>query len=292
MNFKRITRLIIISSIFAGSFIAGKYAMRELDPFAATLTRYVFAVAALSALILKYGKSSLKIAPKDTFKMILLGLSGVVGYHYFFFKSLMYTQSTNSAVIHATTPILTGFLAAIFLKERLTAKSYSGIFLAFAGVLILITRANYRTLTEMNFNIGELYMLVAVICASIYFLLIKSFSKKYSSFTLTYYAALCGTLMLPFTNLNNGFVSQTLHMSTHAWLSIIYMGIVASGMAYYLFNVSIFEIGPTKTASSVYSIVPIFTAVLAYRFFADKITLSLILRQVARVRLTGYPSLS
>ncbi|MCH8956367.1 DMT family transporter [candidate division KSB1 bacterium] len=96
--------------------------------------------------------------------------------------------------------------------------------------------------------------------------------KKHTSFTLTYYAILFGVILLLPLTLSEGFVQQIQTMSPSVILAILYMGIFASGFGYLFYNLSIKEIGATKTASFVYSLVPVFVAVLALLFFNESIT--------------------
>ena len=58
------------------------------------------------------------------------------------------------------------------------------------------------------------------------------------------------------------------------------MGIGASGLGYLLYNMSIREIGPTRTASFVYSVVAVLVAILAFLFFAEAITAIMIVAAV------------
>ncbi len=61
-------------------------------------------------------------------------------------------------------------------------------------------------------------------------------------------------------------------ISRASLLSVIYMGICGSGLGYLLYNLSIREIGPTRTSSFVYSVIPLIVAVLALLFFQQPIT--------------------
>ena len=125
---------------FAGSFVAGKYAIMDLGPLTATFLRYIVALAFLSCLIPHYGTSCLRISRRDIVLMALLGLSGIVGYHFFFFSSLGQTEVANTAIINALSPVVTGILAAVFIRERLSRTNYLGVVIATAGVIVLVTR--------------------------------------------------------------------------------------------------------------------------------------------------------
>ena len=88
---KKIYLPLITALLFSGSFVAAKYTTLDLGPLTTTFLRYVIALLFLSGLIFVYRPDSLKIRKQDLFKIILLGLFGIIGYHFFFFSSLKYT---------------------------------------------------------------------------------------------------------------------------------------------------------------------------------------------------------
>ena len=130
--------------LFAGSFIAGKYTTIDLGPLTTSLLRYVIAILFLLVMAVSGRRSALRVQRTDLIWFILLGLFGVVGYHYFFFSALRYTEVANTAIIHAMNPIVTGLMAAVFIRERLSVRNYLGIVLAVAGVITLITKADLK----------------------------------------------------------------------------------------------------------------------------------------------------
>jgi len=69
-------------------------------------------------------------------------------------------------------------------------------------------------------------------------------------------------------------------MSTSSVIAILYMGIAGSGLGYLTFNLSVKSLGATRTSSLVYSIIPIVVAALAYLFFAEPVTLAMLLSTV------------
>lgn len=251
--------------LFAGSFIAGKYTTVELGPLTTSLLRYVIALGVLGLFICRSDRptKSLTVACSDWGAMVLLGLFGVVGYHYFFFTSLRYTATANTAIINAFNPVLTGIMAALFIGERLTRRQYAGIVVALLGVLTLLTRGQITTLLTLQLNRGDGLMLCAVLCWVVYSLIIKQLSQRYSGLTITFYAAVAGVGQLLVLASLERWWQHLATLSLPSLLSILYMGVAASGIAYLLFNLSIQRVGPTRTASVVYSLVPIFVAALA-----------------------------
>ena len=276
----RVLLPLMTSVLFSGSYIAGKYTTLDLGPLTTTLLRYFIALLFLSSLLLHYKGSALILRRRDIVPALLLGLFGIVGYHYFFFLSLRYTEVANTAIINALSPVLTSVAAAIVIKERLSRGNYAGVLVAFLGVLILLSRGDIDTILAFRFNKGDLLMLLSVACWVVYALLIRTMLDRYSGFTLTFYATLFGVLMLLFLAPQEAPLGEIQKISRASLLSVIYMGICGSGLGYLLYNLGIREIGPTRTSSFVYSVIPLIVAVLALLFFQQPITLIMIASMV------------
>ncbi len=207
----------------------------------------------------------------------MLGLTGVVGYHYFFFLSLRFTEVANTAIINASSPVATGLSAAMILRERLAPQNYLGIAISCSGVLLLLTKGDLAQLLALDFNRGDLLMFCAVLSWVAYSLLVKRLLTKYSGFTLTYFAAAFGVVVLVPLAIGEGLAGQLEEVSSATWGAVLYMGTGASGMGYLFYNFSIERLGPTRTSGLVYSFVPIFVAALAWSFFDEPVTRNMIL---------------
>jgi len=279
---KKIWLPLLTAICFAGSFVAGKYTTYDLTPLTTTLLRYIVALLFLGIFLIGR-KSTLRVSLKqDLFYFVFLGLFGIVGYHFFFFTSLYYTSVANTAIINAAGPIVTGLMAAAFIKEKLTLRNYIGITGAVGGVLLLISQNRPQTVGPetvfwSDLNIGDLLMLLAVISWAAYGIIIKKLISRYSGLTLTFYAFAFGVLELLLLTIFENPIEQARTMSLASLISILYMGIFASAVGIWLYNLSIEAIGPTRTSSVVYSLVPIFTAILAGQFFAEPITAVMII---------------
>ena len=263
------------SLLFAGSFVAGKYTTSEMGPLLITLLRYVIASAFLGLLVWQKQDIGPRISAAsvaDKICLFLLGTTGVVGYHFFFFSSLRYTAVANSAIINAFNPVVIGFLAAVILKEKLAVQNYLGGAIAILGVLILLTNGNLATLLQLRFNSGDLLMLCAVLCWACYSILLRHLGRQYSGLAMSYYGALFGVAQLSLLVIPELKAAGLPTLSLGSILGVVYMGIGASGIGYLLFIISTRRIGPTKSTSIVYSGVPVWVALLAWVFFAEPVT--------------------
>ncbi len=261
------------SVLFSGSYVSAQFTTQDLGPLTTSLLRYAVALVFLICLLPRVKTASLKIHKKDVMRFCLLGLSGIVGYHYFFLLALRNTVVANTAIINATSPILTGVMAALFIGERLNRKNYTGVLIAFAGVIILLSHGKLQNVAGLNINKGDAIMLLAVLSWVVYALTVKSLIQRYSGYTITFYATLTGVVLLLFLAMSEDVASQIRTISTASILAVVYMGVFASGLGYLAYNLSIREIGPTRTSSFVYSLVPVLVAILAFLFFLQPISI-------------------
>jgi drug/metabolite transporter (DMT)-like permease len=102
--------------------------------------------------------------------------------------------------------------------------------------------------------------------------MIRTLLDRYSGFTLTFYATLFGVLILLLIAPQEAPLESIQDISRASLLAVVYMGVCGSGLGYLLYNLSIREIGPTRTSSFVYSVIPLIVAVLAFVFFDQAIT--------------------
>ena len=269
---QRIVFPLITSLLFSGSYIAGQYTTVDLDPLTTTLARFSIALVFLLLLAGHYRLGGLKISLRDIPAMMLLGVTGIVAYHYFFFLSLRFTDVANTAIINALSPVVTALAAAILIHEWLSRKNYLGMGVCFLAVLALLCDADPRRLFSWDLNRGDLFMLAAVGSWTIYAIGVKRLSARYSSYTLTFYATLFGVgCLLVLVPLDEAVAR--LKQSTLATIyAVLYMGVFGSGIGYLTYNLSVRHIGATRTSSFVYSVIPILVALFAWGVFGQGIT--------------------
>ncbi len=279
MKSKALLLPVAVSLLFSGSYIAAKFTVSDLGPLTTSFLRYAAALVFLCMLLVRQ-KSALHIRKQDIPRFIGLGLSGIVGYHVFFLLAIRHTAVANTAIINASSPVITGTAAALILGERLRRSNYAGIALAFLGVVILLTRGSWSNLSSLAINTGDAFMLLAVLSWTVYALLVKILCGRYSGLTITFYASLFGAAALLPLGLAEGAAGQIASISAASFWAILYMGLGASGLGYLLYNLSIRNIGPTQTASVVYSLVQIAVAILAFLIFGNPLTPVMILSMV------------
>jgi drug/metabolite transporter (DMT)-like permease len=255
--------LMVIAAFFwAGAFIAGKFGVSELSPIMLTYLRFFFAVIVLFPYMIYKSGSHWKLAKGDYITVIRLAVIGMIGYHLPFFLALKFTTASKAAMINASNPLITAFLAAFFLKDKLTLKRIAYILLAFTGVVLTITDWQVIKLFNLGVNKGDLIMLGAASLWATYSIFVKRATEKIDPLKLTSYTFLfCVLLLTPFA-LKEIIFNQALSVSKGAYGAIIYMAIFPTVIGYTIQQMSIKAIGPAKTALFI-NLVPVFSTVMA-----------------------------
>lgn len=263
--------MIIATLFFSGAFIAGKFSVAEFPVYSLTFFRFLIAAVVLF-FILRIKGVDLTLEKRDIPRVVLLSLLGMVGYHVFFFTALKHTSSVNTSLIAAMNPIVTTIMASIFLKEKFPKKAIGGILISFTGVALIVTNGSLEVIKNMSFNIGDIYMLMAILSFSIYFIVLKGIVGRVEPMKLTFYVFFfCVVMLVPMVIYENPaeYLPST---TSKGWGSLIYMSIFASVVAYLIQQISVKRIGPAKTSLYV-NLVPLFSMIMAYFILGEVITL-------------------
>ncbi len=263
--------MIIATLFFSGAFIAGKFSVAEFPVCSLTFFRFLIAAVVLF-FILRIKGVDLRLEKRDIPRIVLLSLLGMVGYHVFFFTALKHTSSVNTSLIAAMNPIMTTIMASIFLKEKFPKKAIGGILISFTGVALIVTNGSLDVIRSMSFNIGDIYMLMAILSFSIYFIVLKGIVGRVDPMKLTFYVFFfCAVMLVPMVIYENP-MEYLPNTTSKGWGSLIYMSIFASVVAYLIQQISVKRIGPAKTSLYV-NLVPLFSMVMAYFILGEVITL-------------------
>ena len=134
---KAVLALIGANLIWGAASPIFKFALQNISPF--TLAFIRFYGASLILLIISYPR--LKIAKKDTLKLILLSIFGVSIHISFYFLGLRLSPSINAPIISASGPVFL-YIASIFiLHEKPHSLSYHENTLAILPSFIVLSES-------------------------------------------------------------------------------------------------------------------------------------------------------
>jgi drug/metabolite transporter (DMT)-like permease len=277
MNLKSLTlkySLIILAVIFWGSsFIATKVALKELSPESIISLRLIIASVFLFITAIVY-KKNFSINLKSHGIIFILALIAV--FHLLIqVTGLKYTTAANTGWIIGTAPIFMAILAAIFFREKIGLLKISGIIIAMFGLLLLIGKGNI-TNVDLIENKGDLLVLASAFTWGVYSMVNKKISLSYSPLmTILYLFVMMAIIIIPF-NLNAASVNSVVHLSLNGWISILFLGLFCSGIAYVIWAYSLRDLESAKVGAFLY-FEPLVTVLAAWILLSESITVLMIL---------------
>ncbi|MCC6068034.1 DMT family transporter [Ferrovum sp. PN-J185] len=205
--------------------------------------------------------------------LFTLGILGIGGYNTFAYLGLQTTTATNGALLNSFIPIATILLSWLLLKKNLSTGEYLGIVISFIGVITIVIKGNLTGITQIQVNIGDFWVLVAVIDWALYTVLLHYRPKTITPQLLLSAMVIIGivTLIAPvYWEINH--LNHTLHFSPNTIIGLIYMGIFPGYLSYVFYNRGVAEIGPGK-ASLFIHLMPVFGTLLAFIFLHESVHL-------------------
>lgn len=229
--------------VWGSNFIFGKILVLDFSPALLTMLRLLFIVILLIGLTL-FKKRFKPINKSDFFAVFFLGVIGVFLNQWSFFKGLQTADPTTSALILATTPILTSILAAIFLKEKLTMRMLIGTIVAIIGIYFVVTKG---TFSSIHIEEGLIWIVVTMITFAIMIIMTRFLSSRTDPLTITLYSNIIGFIMaIPFVYLLDSPIRISSNFSD--WALLICTAIVVHGIANLIWNNNIRFVDASKAS--------------------------------------------
>ncbi|SDC92598.1 Permease of the drug/metabolite transporter (DMT) superfamily [Terribacillus halophilus] len=240
---KAYTWLTFCVMVWGSNFVFGKILVRDFSPTLLTMLRLLFIVIFLVGLFL-YKKQFKRVEKSDLLAIIFLGVIGIFINQWSFFVGLQTADPTTSALILATTPILTSILAAIFLKEKLTIHMLMGSIVAIIGIYFVVTKGN---LSSLHIDKGLLWIVLTMMTFAIMIIMTRLLSNRIDPLTITLYSNVVGLIVsVPFAFL----LDKPLRISTEIsdWSFLIGTAVVVHGIATLIWNNNIRHVDASKAS--------------------------------------------
>nr|MBN2277051.1 DMT family transporter [candidate division Zixibacteria bacterium] len=223
--------ILIHQVITAIAFPVAKLGLNEIEPYTYAFLRFIISSAIYAPILFHLRKRKL-IPIRDHFRIFLLGLIIIPLNQVIYLVGQSLTLASHSGLLFAMVPIFIYLLAVIFLREKPTVRRSAGIIIAFSGVYIILSGGKIEY--DTNYILGDLLVLMAVVAWAAATVMAKPLALKYGAFRVTGLALLYGSVLyLPY-----GFYRALSfdfgHVTWMGWFSVLYMAILVSILAYFL----------------------------------------------------------
>ena len=264
---------VLLANFFFGtSVIAVKHITPSLlHPVALTAIRIVATTFLFWSLyIMKPVKTG--IVKKDYLRLFLCALAGITMNQTFTMKGWSLTSPIHASLLILTTPIAITFLAAWFLKERLTPLKLIGLLLGILGGALLVFSRDLSDVAGAEQSLGDMFVIMGALSYATYVIAIKPLMTKYKATHILQWVFLFGAFAILPIGWNELAKIEWVRFDGISWFCVAYVVLGSTFFAYRLMNYGISKLGAAVTGSYIYT-QPFFATVASMLILHETLSL-------------------
>ena len=251
-----VASLVGATLFWAGNYVVGASAVETIDPLSLVLLRWTLALVPLLLIAQVVERPRWGEVLSAWPWLVALAALGLVAYNLLLYTALEHIGAFEAALVNAFNPALITLSAAAFLRQRLTVARIGGILVALAGVLIVLSGGELRTLLHTGFGEGQLLMLGAILAWTGYTITGRLAPPLPPIAATTAQVAVTVLVLTPLTLATGGV---DLPATPQAATSLGLIALFPSVLAYLLWNRAL-SVLPAGSAGVFLNLITVFTA--------------------------------
>ena len=263
--------LLFIQPIFmASNLVVARGGVEYVPPISLAFWRWTLVFLILLPFTYISLKKNYKIMKKEYKKLLFLGAMGCGVCGAFPFLAGQTTTVTNMGIIYTSSPIFIILISSIFFGERINLIKIVGLISCLIGVFAIIIKGNFSLLVNLNFTIGDLWMLGAAIGWALYSIYLFYWKTKLEIFQRFTLIAFFGSFsLLPFYIGEEIFYERTV-FNKEFFLWVTFAAISPGIIAFTLYTMTQKKLGASLTGFTLY-IFTIYGAIYGYFLFEERL---------------------
>ena len=256
---------------WAGNFIVGKTAsINEIPPVSLNFYRWVLAWLILLPFTYKELIKKKNYILNNIGLFIILGITAVTIFNSALFYSLKFTQVISGVLMISTVPVMIIFISSLLKIERTNIFQIIGVILSLTGVLFIVTKADFELLKNLDFNRGDIFMIIAMLSWATYSALLKKQKYELSQISLLQVVIGFGVIFLIPLYLIDLNMGNLIKLEKPFFLTLTYV-VLFPGLASFFFWIKGVSLIGANRAGVFLHLMPILGAVMAMIIFDEKI---------------------
>jgi len=259
--------LSITALCWAGNAIVGRLAAGHIPPVTLSFLRWSLAFLLILPFAWKHLRRDWAAIRGRLGTMVVLSVTGISAFNTLQYWALEHTQALNTLLLQSAAPLfVAGWSLALF-GVRLTLAQAGGIALSLSGVLVILLHGDLTTLGNIEFNKGDVIFMVALVIFGLYSVLSLKrpdiHGLSFVGFTFG-----CGAVCLIPLFSWELLTRPVMQLDTTNLLTLFYVAVFPSTLAYLCFNRGVQLIGANR-AAPFFHVVPVFGSVMAIVFLGE-----------------------
>jgi len=263
--------LLVLTTLFwSGNFIVGKSAsIYEIPPFSLNFYRWFFAGLILFPFTFNEILNKKNYILENIGFFIILGITSITIFNSIVYYSLYYTQVISGVLMISTIPVWIIFISTILKIEKSNSFQIFGVILSLTGVIFIITKADLRLIKNLEFNKGDLTMVIAMFAWALYSALLKKKKYEISQIALLQVVIISGLVFLVPIYFIEMSLGNLITLDKPFYLTLAYV-VIFPGLASFFFWIKGISIIGANRAGVFLHLMPIFGAIMAIIIFDEK----------------------
>lgn len=261
--------LLTLTALFwSGNMVLGRGIRADVPPMALAFWRWTIAFMLVLPLALPHLKTQWPLLKQGWKPILILGLLGVGGYNTFAYLALQHTSATNAVLLNSFIPVATIAISWAFLGKHLRRPEALGVVISLCGAMTIVARGELGILLHLNLNLGDAWMLLAVMIWAIYTVgLAWRPAGVHPMLMLAAMTAVGLAALLP-CYLWEMAQGRQINVNLGSLASLAYVGLFPSFLGYIFYNRGVAEVGASK-ASLFIHLMPVFGTLLSALFLGE-----------------------
>ncbi|WP_020179732.1 DMT family transporter [Methylopila sp. M107] len=261
--------LLSLTSLFwAGNIVLGRFVAGKVPPVGLAWVRWAGSFALLIGFAWPHIRREWPIIRANLGRLTVMALTGIAIYNTMAYWGLQYTEALNALLIQSTGPLLIAIWSLVLFRDLVTPAQAAGVVVSMAGVATILTRGDVSALAAIRFNVGDLWVLAAMVVYALYSALLRLKPGLHWLSFLAFTVGLGAAMLTPafLAEIASGR-HMTLDLTT--LLTLAYVVVFPSTLAYLFFIRGVELIGANR-AGPFFHLMPVFGALLAILFLGER----------------------
>ena len=252
---------------WAGNAVLARGVVDVMPPISLAFWRWFMAFVILFPFTLGHVKQDWETARHSWKWLLLLSFLGVSCFNSLLYTAAHTTTAINVSLMQTAMPAMIILISWVVFREKISTVQMVGVMVSMAGAGLIVVHGKWQISLAMNLVEGDVLMLIAVFVYALYSALLRKRPPIHPLSFLTLTFGFGMLMLLPFY-LWELMVAGPFSVSPAAIMSILYVALFPSIIAYFCWNRGIELIGANRAGLFSY-LIPFFASVMAIFFLGE-----------------------
>jgi drug/metabolite transporter (DMT)-like permease len=260
--------MVLTALAWSGNGIVGRGLNDIIPPIGLAFWRWVVAFPIVIIIAWPHLRTDLPKVRENWLILMVLSILSITAYNTLLYYGLLTTTAINALLINTSRPAVIVLLSILFFRQGITYKQSFGFLLAFIGTIAIIIKGEISRFISLEFNEGDLWILVAMFCWALFTVLLKKRPSMHPTSFVAITIFFGALILFPFYIWETIFIKPTPFV-LETFGGVLYLAIFATIVAYLFYNRAV-EIAGANKAGQVSYILPIIGSILAIFILDEK----------------------